>query len=64
MADRLRVLITDEDPDSRVATRRAVQRAQRGLAGEVGYGSAAVAVALESRPDIILIAVEARSAGL
>jgi pilus assembly protein CpaE len=58
MADTLKVLIADEDPDSRVNTRKAIQRAQIGLAGEVGYGTEAVSHALEMRPDIILIAVE------
>jgi len=58
MADTVKVLIADEDPDSRVNTRKAVQRAQFGLAGEVGYGTEAVSVALDARPDIILVAVE------
>jgi len=58
MADALRVLITDEDPDSRVETRKAVQRAELEIAAEVGLGTAAVSVALEARPDIILLAVE------
>src|SRR5947208_3760808 len=58
MADALKVLITDEDPDSRVETRKAVQRAQLDIAAEVGLGNAAVSVALEARPDIILLAVE------
>lgn len=58
MAETLRVLITDEDPDSRVNTRKALQRGQLELAGEVGYGTDAVSFALEARPDIILVAVE------
>ncbi len=58
MADTLKVLIADEDPDSRVNTRKALQRAQLGLDGEVGYGTEAVSHALEMRPDIILVAVE------
>jgi pilus assembly protein CpaE len=58
MADTLKVLITDEDLDSRVTTRKAVQRARLALAGEVGYGAEAVSYALEARPDIILVAVE------
>src|SRR5439155_24615755 len=58
MADPLRILITDEDPDSRVETRKALQRAQLDIAAEVGLGTAAVSVALEARPDIILLAVE------
>jgi pilus assembly protein CpaE len=58
MADTVKVLIADEDPDSRVNTRKAVQRAHLGVAGEVGYGTEAVSVALDARPDIILVAVE------
>ena len=58
MADTLKVLIADEDPDSRVNARKAVQRAHLGVAGEVGYGTEAVSVALDARPDIILVAVE------
>jgi pilus assembly protein CpaE len=58
MADVLRVLIVDEDPDSRVVTRRALQRAQLENAGEVGYGAAAVSLAISIRPDVILISVE------
>lgn len=58
MADVLRVLITDEDPDSRVETRKALQRAQLEIAAEVGFGTSAVSAALEARPDIILLAVE------
>ncbi len=58
MTDALRILITDEDPDSRIETRKAVQRAQLEIAAEVGLGTAAVSVALEARPDIILLAVE------
>jgi pilus assembly protein CpaE len=58
MTTELRVLITDEDPDSRVTARKALQRAGLGVAGETGYGTSAVSFALESRPDAILIAVE------
>jgi pilus assembly protein CpaE len=58
MAETLKILITDEDPDSRVEARKALQRAELAVAGEVGYGTAAVSVALETRPDIILLAVE------
>lgn len=58
-ASSLRILLSDEDPDSRVAARRALQRAQLDLVGEVGYGTAAVSLALATTPDIILLAVEA-----
>lgn len=58
MADVTRALIVDEDPDSRVALRRALQRAQLQSAGEVGFGTQAVSFALEARPDVILLGVE------
>lgn len=58
MTDSLRILITDEDPDSRVTTRKALQRARLEVAGETGYGTEAVALALEAHPDVIMIAVE------
>lgn len=58
MATNPRVLIIDEDLDSRVETRRAVQRARLELAGEVGFGTQAVTSARETRPDVMLIAVE------
>jgi pilus assembly protein CpaE len=52
------VLIIDEDLDSRVATRKALQRAKLVIAGEVGLGAEALSFADEVRPDVILIAVE------
>jgi pilus assembly protein CpaE len=52
------VLIVDEDLDSRVATRKALQRAKLDIAGEVGLGAEALSFANEVRPDVILIAVE------
>lgn len=58
MAENLRVLVVDEDPDSRVATRKALQRAGFQIAGEAGFGTQAVSLSLESTPDVILIAVE------
>src|SRR5687767_4017203 len=58
MADLLRVLITDEDLDSRVNARRAVQRAQFEVVGETGLGTEAVSLALQASPDLVLLAVE------
>jgi pilus assembly protein CpaE len=58
MTDTVRVLITDEDPDSRVETRKALQRAQLGVAGEVGFGAQAVSLAVEAQADVILLAME------
>jgi pilus assembly protein CpaE len=58
MAEGLTVLIVDEDPDSRVATRKALQRANLGIAGESGYGTQAVSLALQTMPDIVLVCAE------
>ena len=58
MAEALRILIADEDPDSRVTTRKTLQRAQLGVAGETGFGTQAISFALQLRPDVILVAAE------
>jgi len=52
------VLIVDEDLDSRVTTRKALQRAKLEIAGEVGLGAEALSFASEVHPDVILLAVE------
>ncbi len=58
MADQLRVMVLDEDPNSRVETRKALQRAELEVAGETGFGTGAVSLALDARPDAVLISVE------
>jgi pilus assembly protein CpaE len=58
MTESLRVLIVDEDPDSRVATRKALVRANLGIAGETGYGTQASSLALEVAPDAVLVCLE------
>lgn len=58
MAENLKVLIVDEDADSRVATRRAAVRANFGIAGESGFGTQAVSLALSTHPDVILLCAE------
>jgi pilus assembly protein CpaE len=58
VAQGLAVLIVDEDPDGRVAARKAVQRAQFNVAGETGFGIQAISLALQMRPDAVLISVE------
>lgn len=54
----LSVLVSDEDLDSRVNARRSAERAGLTVAGEAGYGTEAVSLALEVRPDVILLGVE------
>jgi pilus assembly protein CpaE len=58
VATKIRILLADEDPDSRVELRRAIQRAQLASAGEVGFGMSAISYAVETRPDIILLSLE------
>jgi len=58
MLEPLKLLISDEDPDRRVATRRSALKAGLNVAAEVGYGTQAVAAAVEVKPNIILLAVE------
>jgi len=58
LATKIRVLLADEDPDSRVELRKAIQRAQLTNAGEVGFGMSAISYTLETRPDIILLSLE------
>ena len=57
-ASALSVLVVDEDPDGRVAARKSVQRAQFAVAGETGFGTQAISLALQMRPDAVLISVE------
>jgi pilus assembly protein CpaE len=54
----LQVLIVDEDPDSRVNTRKALGRARLAVVGETGFGTAGVSLAVATKPDIILVAIE------
>ncbi|HEU0073136.1 MAG TPA: response regulator, partial [Dehalococcoidia bacterium] len=58
MAKTPQVLVVNEDLDSRVETRKALQRARLDIAGEVGLGAQAVAFAFEAKPDVILISLE------
>src|SRR5687767_3075539 len=58
MVEKIRMLVCDVDPDSLVNTRKAAQRAQIEIAGEVGYGMEAVTFAKSSGPDVILVSVE------
>ena len=58
MASELQIMISDEDVDRRISTRRAAQRAQLEVSAEVGYGTKAISLALQTHPDVILVAVE------
>ncbi len=57
MAGSIRALIVDEDLNSRVETRKALQRAKLDSI-ETGFGAEATSTAATQSPDVILIAVE------
>ncbi len=54
----IRAMIVDGDLDSRGTAKRAVGRAGMDLAGESGYGTEAVSLAIDSQPDVIFVCVE------
>jgi pilus assembly protein CpaE len=58
MSPELSLLVVDQDPDSRVATRKALQRAGFSQLAESGFGTAAISKALEVRPSLVLVDVE------
>jgi pilus assembly protein CpaE len=48
------VLIVDQDPQARFELKQLVRQAQLGFAGEAGFGTDAVSLASESKPDVIV----------
>jgi len=58
MARTLAVLLVDQNPDRRFRMKQTVVQAQFGICGESGYGKAAVSLATEVKPDVILCAME------
>lgn len=58
MAETARVLIVDEDLESRGDVQRRLVRSQFVVAGASGYGAQAVSLASETMPDAVLVGVE------
>ena len=58
MAKTARVLIVDEDLESRGEVQRRLVRSQFVVAGAAGYGAQAVSLASETTPEAVLIGVE------
>lgn len=48
------VLIVDQDPQARFEVRQLVRSAQLGFAGEAGFGTEAVSLASDAKPDVII----------
>src|SRR5213078_1505258 len=60
----LRVLIADDHPPTRMGVRMALEEAGMEIVAEVATGPAAVAAALEHRPDIALLDVQMPGSGI
>src|SRR3972149_2286820 len=58
MARKLAVLLIDQNPDRRFRVKQSVMQAQFAVCGEAGYGNAAVSLATEVKPDVILCSME------
>lgn len=54
----VRALVVDGNLDSRAAMKRSAGRAGLSLVGESGYGTESVSLALETRPEVVLVSVE------
>src|SRR3990172_5678033 len=52
------VLIVDQNVDRRFRVKQLVHQSQFQVCGEVGYGTAAVSLATEIKPDVIMCALE------
>lgn len=48
------VLVVDQDPQARFEVKQLVRQARLGIAGEAGFGTEAVSLAAETKPDVIL----------
>ena len=54
MARKPEVLLVDQNPDRRFRVKQQVLEAQLDVSGEAGYGKAAISLATEVQPDLIL----------
>jgi pilus assembly protein CpaE len=58
MAAPISILLVDDAPDSRVTLRRLLSTASFAVCGEVGSGTEAVALARDTRPDVVVLSLE------
>ncbi|HEU0074427.1 MAG TPA: AAA family ATPase [Dehalococcoidia bacterium] len=55
------ILVVDQDPQGRYEVKQLVRQAQLGFAGEAGFGTEAVSLASEVKPDAIFCAMSSPS---
>lgn len=48
------ILVVDQDPQARYEVKQMVRQAQLGFAGEAGFGTEAVSLAADAKPDVII----------
>jgi pilus assembly protein CpaE len=58
MARTPEVLIVDQNPEVRFELKRLLKQSQFGLAGEAGFGTEAVSLAVEAKPDVIICGMD------
>jgi pilus assembly protein CpaE len=51
------ILIIDQDPQARFEVKQLARQAQLGFAGEAGFGTEAVSLAAEVKPDVIMCGI-------
>src|SRR3989304_2877985 len=58
MAKTPEVLVVAQTPQVRVEVKRLLKQSQFALAGEAGFGTDAVSLAMETRPDVIICGMD------
>ena len=58
MAKTPEVLVVDQNPDVRFEVKRLLSQSPFGLAGEAGFGTEAVSLAVETQPDVIICGMD------
>ena len=58
MAKTPEVLVVDQNPQVRFEVKRLLKQSQFALAGEAGFGTDAVSLAMETRPDVIICGMD------
>src|SRR3970040_3135619 len=58
MAKTPEVLVVDQNPQGSFEVKRLLKQSQFALAGEAGFGTDAVSLAIETRPDVIICGMD------
>ena len=58
MAKTPEVLVVDQNPEARFEIKRLLKQSQFALAGEAGFGTEAVSLAVETEPDVTICGMD------